>query len=250
MTDGNVQVTTSGGVRTIVLNRPARLNALTLEMEAQYLSALREAGADPDVGAIVVTGAGRAFCAGADLDLLHDLDPSRAAAHRRHVGPVHVATTLDKPVIAAVHGVAAGMGMAHALLADLRVAASTATFVPAFGALGLVAEGGLAWLLPRLVGTSRALQVLWAHEPISSARALEIGMVDEVVPDDQVVRRAEQLAADLVERMSGYSLMQMKRQVMGGWTQSLDEALAQTDRLVLESLGRPEHGRSVDAARV
>ncbi|WP_395109907.1 enoyl-CoA hydratase-related protein [Actinomadura sp. SCN-SB] len=224
----------------ITLNRPERLNAFTTEMRGLYLEALDRADHDPGVRAIVVTGAGRAFCAGADFKALEGLDAAtlRARNDAQRL-PFDTAMRLRKPLIAAVNGPAAGIGLAHTLMADLRFAAPGATFTTAFARLGLTAEGGTAWLLSRLVGTARALDLLYSSRTVGAEEAERIGLVQWIVPAEELLDRARAYAAGLAVN-SGYSLARMREQVHAAWEQDWDTAREHSQNLVYESLDRPE----------
>jgi enoyl-CoA hydratase/carnithine racemase len=231
---------TANEIAVITLNRPERLNAFTAEMRGLYLEALDRADRDPGVRAIVVTGSGRAFCAGADFKALEGLDSAtlraRNAAYRL---PFDTAMRLRKPLVAAVNGPAAGIGLAHALMADLRFAAPEATFTTAFARLGLTAEGGTAWLLTRLVGTARALDLLYSSRTVGAEEAERIGLVQWIVPAERLLDQACAYAAGLAAN-SGYSLARMREQVHASWEQDWHTAYERSQDLVYESLDRPE----------
>ncbi|MGH2511238.1 MAG: enoyl-CoA hydratase-related protein [Candidatus Limnocylindrales bacterium] len=189
----------SDGVGTISLDRPAALNSLEATLKVELLAALRAAGRDPAVRVVVLTGVGRAFCAGQDLKerLAPDPTPLDVEVRRRFNPLVSAIRGLDKPVIAAVNGVAAGAGASLAFACDLRIAAEPATFVLAFGRVGLIPDSGATWLLPRLVGLGRATELILLGEPIDSAEALRIGLVNRVVPADDLAAEVQRLAAAL-----------------------------------------------------
>ena len=231
---------TADGITLITLNRPERLNAFTTEMRALYLEALDRADRDRRVRAVVVTGAGRAFCAGADFTALEGLDSAELRA-RSAVSehPYDTALRIRKPLIAAVNGPVAGIGIAHALMADLRFASPSATFTTAFARLGLTAEAGTAWLLTRLVGTARALDLLYSSRTVDAEEAERIGLVQWIVPADELVDRAREYALSLAAN-SAYSLARMREQVLTAWDQDWDTAYARSQDLVHESLDRPE----------
>lgn len=229
------------GVATVTLNRPERLNAMTPEMRNRYLATLRDLGDDDDVGAIVVTGAGRGFCAGSDFQSLDGLDGAAWAETRKNPEvQFDIALTINKPVIAAVNGPAAGVGFAHALMADLRFASTDATFVTAFSKLGLVAEGGISWLLPRLVGTARALDFLWSSRPVRGEEAFATGLVQRLVSPEDLLPSAHAYARGLLDTASPYSIGVMKQRVYGDWATSREVAWELSKELVEESMGRPE----------
>jgi 2-(1,2-epoxy-1,2-dihydrophenyl)acetyl-CoA isomerase len=193
-----LRVADASGVRTLTLDRPEALNALDRELKEVLLAALRGAARDAQVRAVVLTGAGRAFCAGQDLKERIEGSPSLAEELRERYIPLVLAMRrLEKPIIAAVNGVAAGAGMSLALACDLRVMAEGATLVAAFGRIGLVPDSGMSWFLPRLVGPARAAEILMLSEPIDAARAERIGLADRVVPAGAAVAEAQALAARL-----------------------------------------------------
>jgi 2-(1,2-epoxy-1,2-dihydrophenyl)acetyl-CoA isomerase len=186
------------GVRTLTLDRPDALNALDRELKEVLLAALRAAARDREVRAVVLTGAGRAFCAGQDLRERGEGAPSMAIELReRYIPIIEAVARLEKPVIAAVNGVAAGAGFSLALACDIRVMAETATFISAFGRIGLVPDSGLSWFLPRLVGPARAAEIVMTTDPVDAATAERIGLVNRVVPAEACLKEAQALAARL-----------------------------------------------------
>ena len=187
------------GVRTLTLNRPDAYNSLTVELKELLLAALTAAAGDPAVRAVVLTGAGKAFCAGQDLKehvaALQANDPTPFRTVEEHYNPiVRAITGMPKPVIAAVNGMAAGAGASFAYACDLRVTAESAKFLMAFASIGLTADSGASWTLPRLIGYGRAMELMLLAQPVTAARALEIGMVSQVVADDAVLTTAQELA--------------------------------------------------------
>ena len=190
-------------VGTILLNRPRAHNALTAEMKTALLAALRQAAASPEVRAVLITGAGPAFCAGQDLREHAELltaaqDGAAMDTVREHYNPIVLAIrSMPKPVIAAVNGVAAGAGASLALACDLRIAARGASFLMAFARVGLAADTGASWTLQRLVGAGRAAELLLLAEPLAANRALELGLVSQVVDDADLPAAASALAARL-----------------------------------------------------
>jgi 2-(1,2-epoxy-1,2-dihydrophenyl)acetyl-CoA isomerase len=192
-----------GGVLTLTLNRPERLNSLDDALLAALLEGLRAARSDESVRCIVLTGAGRGFCAGADLTqgTLHAGSPGAAIREHlqeRYAPVVTLIREVEKPVLAAVNGVAAGAGMSLALACDLRVAAESASFLQAFVRIGLVPDAGSTYFLPRLVGMGRAMELAMLGDRLSAAEALAAGLVNRVVPDaafpDAVAELAGRLA--------------------------------------------------------
>src|SRR3954453_13519346 len=169
-----VRLETVEAIATITLDRPAALNALTIPMKQELLRVLRSVDRDRGVRAVVLTGAGRAFCAGQDLkERLEPAAPSLGEELRERYNPiVRAMRSLPKPIVGAINGVAAGAGMSLALACDLRVAADGASFVLAFGKLGLIPDSGATWLLPRLVGPALAAELALLNQPLPAGRAL------------------------------------------------------------------------------
>jgi 2-(1,2-epoxy-1,2-dihydrophenyl)acetyl-CoA isomerase len=186
------------GVQSLTLNQPARLNALSAEVLQALNEVLRAAERDPAVRAVVLTGAGNAFSSGADITefTFDGRPPDLGDLLRRRVNPIIARLrSMDKPVLAAVNGVAAGAGMSLALACDLRYMAESARFVVAFVRIGLVPDAGSLYFLPRLVGPAASLEMAWTGDPISAQDALSLGLVNRVLPDDQVLARTQELAA-------------------------------------------------------
>ncbi len=201
MTD-ELQFEIADGVATISLNRPEALNAFHAGMLADWASALVESQANDEVAAVVVTGVGRAFCAGGDVATLGVYGKNAALEIgdflRTHVHPVaHAVTALQKPYLCAVNGPATGAGMDMALMADIRWAGRRARFAESYVKLGLVPGDGGAWLLPRLVGMSRALELLWTGDMIDADEAERIGIVSRVCDDETLVADMQEFAARL-----------------------------------------------------
>ncbi|MFI6927868.1 enoyl-CoA hydratase-related protein [Nonomuraea spiralis] len=188
-------------VATLTLDRPESMNSLTAELKAALLEAVGRAAADTEVRAVLLTGSGRAFCAGQDLrEHADNLAAGRGLANtvREHYNPVvELIATMPKPVVAAVNGVAAGAGAALAFACDLRVASDRAKFALAFAGIGLAPDSGASWTLQRLVGRGRATELMLLGEPLDAARALELGLVTRVVPADDLLKTAHELAVRL-----------------------------------------------------
>ncbi|MFE3448594.1 enoyl-CoA hydratase-related protein [Nonomuraea sp. NPDC059194] len=188
-------------VATLTLDRPDAMNSLTVALKDALLGALREAAAADAVRAVLITGAGRAFCAGQDLrEHAENLEAGRGLAGtvREHYNPiVELITGMDKPVVAAVNGVAAGAGASLAYACDLRIASERAKFAMAFAGIGLAPDSGASWTLQRLVGPGRAAELLLLGEPLDAARALELGLVTRVVPEGELLKAAHELAVRL-----------------------------------------------------
>ncbi len=237
-----------GAVLVLTLNRPDRLNAWTDELEAHYFERLDAAEADPEVRAIVLTGAGRGFCAGADFDVLEEATGGeRGASIVNRTRPRNLPLTLRKPLIAAINGPAAGLGLVEALYCDVRFCVPGAKLTTAFSRRGLVAEYGLAWLLPRLVGTSRALDLLMSARVVLGDEAHAIGLVDRLAEPEDVLEQAVAYAADLAANCSPTSMAIVKRQIFDGLDQSFAESYADSERLIAESFDRPDAGEGVNS---
>ena len=191
----------SEGVGTILLNRPAKKNAFTLDMVDEWAAAIRRAQADPQVRVLVVTGAGDAFCSGVDLDDFTGEDKSVLQDKTVLTDRVHqVALALedmDKPVIAAVNGVAVGAGMDMALMCDIRLVGESARFSEGYVRVGLVPGDGGCYFLPRLDGTAKALELLWTGDFIDSATAVELGIASYRHPDDELSEKTYEFARKL-----------------------------------------------------
>jgi enoyl-CoA hydratase/carnithine racemase len=234
-------------VALLTLNRPERLNAWTPELQTRYFDLLEECAAREDVRAIVITGAGRGFCAGADMQNLEQIaggDGERAtgAADAR---PVTFALGIPKPVIAAINGACAGLGLVHALMCDVRFAARTAKLTTAFARRGLVAEHGIGWMLPRLIGPARALDLLLSGRVVLGDEAAELGLVNRAVADEQVLDEALAYARILATESSPASMARIKAQVYADYERTLAESLEQANRLMVESFSGPDFGEGV-----
>ena len=223
---GPLRYEIDGAVATITLDRPAALNSLDAGLKAELLTALRSASRDRAVRAVVLTGAGRAFCAGQDLRERLDRDalPLEVELRLRYNPIIRALVELPKPVVAAVNGVAAGAGASLAFACDLRLAADSATFVLAFGRIGLIPDSGATWLLPRLVGLSRALELALLPDPIDALTAERIGLVNRVVPVADLVADAQSLARRIATG-APVAISLTKRAVRGGLEIGLAEAL-------------------------
>jgi enoyl-CoA hydratase/carnithine racemase len=227
-------------VLVLTLNRPDRLNAWTAALQQQYFSLLDEAEADPDVRAVVLTGAGRGFCAGADMDELNDVAATHGSSYVKGSRPRHRPLHLRKPLIGAINGAAAGLGFVQALYCDVRFSTPTAKFTTSFARRGLVAEYGVAWILPRLVGPSRALDLLLSSRVVDGAEAHALGLVDRLVEPEALVRAAVDYAHDLATHSSPASMSDIKTQVLHALDNTFDAAVADADRRMHESFLRPD----------
>ncbi|MGQ0465617.1 MAG: enoyl-CoA hydratase-related protein [Sporichthyaceae bacterium] len=199
-----VLVTDADGLRTLRLNRPDAFNSLDLAAKQALLAATNDAAADDAVRAVLVIGTGRGFCVGQDLKEFQEMRGAGASPAElfstvaEHYSPIsHALATMDKPVVAAVNGAAAGAGLSLALAADLRVAGAGATFTTAFTAIGLTPDTGLSWYLPRLVGRAKAAELLMLSPTLNAEQALALGLVNSVVPDEELEAAATKTAARL-----------------------------------------------------
>jgi len=235
----------SQGVATITLNRPDVFNALNPTLLEELRQALRRAAADRATGAIVITGAGRAFSAGQDLRNFQEGDVSDPAGQvsqaleRQYSPVVRLIRNLPKPVIAAVNGVAAGAGMSLALACDIRLLADTASFTLAFSRIGLIPDAGSNFSLPRLVGLSRALELAWTSRRVGADEALRIGLVNRVVPAADLGAEAAELARSLA-RGAREAIALTKQAMTAGAQLSLDETLALEAELQARLAGSPD----------
>lgn len=239
-------------VATITLNRPDKLNAWTAVMEQEVQAAMDAADNDGSVRVIVLTGAGRGFCAGADMSLLNtvatqgldDRGRKQALATRGNREGVRADfqrkysyfPALSKPVIAAINGPVVGLGLVIALYCDLRFASDAAKFSTAFSRRGLVAEYGMAWMLPRLVGLPNALDLLFSARTIDAAEAQRIGLVNQVFANEQFMEKVNAYARELASSVSPRSMRVMKRQVYDAMFQTLAEAIETSEQEMLASL--------------
>ncbi len=231
------------GVLLLTLNRPDRLNAWTPEMETRYFGLLEQANDDPAVRAIVVTGAGRGFCAGADMEKLQAVGTGQAFGDSGK--PQTFPLTIEKPILAAINGACAGLGLVQALMCDVRFAAAGAKFTTAFVRRGLVAEHGSSWLLPRLVGHAHALDLLLSGRVLLAEEAAAIGLVNRVVEPAALVETALGYARDLAVSCSPAAMATIKRQVYRHYELDLDAAMKETNRLMAASLKEPDFREGV-----
>ncbi|MEJ7697002.1 MAG: enoyl-CoA hydratase-related protein [Candidatus Limnocylindrales bacterium] len=221
-----LRIETRASVVTLTLDRPDSLNALTIPLKVALLEALLAIARSSAIRVVVLTGAGRAFCAGQDLAERAEPDapPLEVELRERYNPMVRALRDLPQPVIAAINGVAAGAGASLALASDLRIASVDARFVLAFGRIGLVPDSGLTWLLPRLVGAARAAELALVGDPLGANEALAIGLVGRVVPAAELLPAAHALA-DRIAEGPPRALAMTKRLLEAGWSTDLDEAL-------------------------
>ncbi len=248
-------------VAVITLNRPDALNAWTNSMGAEITDAMQRAAADKSVVGIVVTGAGRAFCAGADMNLLSGIaaggedggvasepDGERPPASEPEgdfAGRFPSLMAIDKPIIAAVNGAVAGMAYPFVLCCDLRVVTPDALFLTAFAQRGLIAEWGLSWVLPRLVGPAVALDLLFSSRRVKGDEALALGLANYLVPPEELLDFCRNYIVDLATKCSPASMAVMKRQVYEQLHAGLGPAERDAQRLMMASFGRPDFKEGV-----
>ena len=244
----------------ITMNRPERLNACTGRMLAELRHALAAAEQDAGVVGIVLTGAGRGFCAGMDMGSLDDLSSGNAAQEDLsalaaapgdpQLGPNFAVTysyllSIRKPLIAAVNGACAGMGFVFATLADLRFVERQAKFSTAFSQRGLIAEHGISWILPRLIGPGRALDLLWSARKFNGEEAERLGLADRLLDEGESAAAAKDYVAELAASASPTSLRVMKAQVYRHLNMPLGEAMQETNEWMAASLKREDFKEGV-----
>jgi enoyl-CoA hydratase/carnithine racemase len=250
------------GVAVVSLNRPDSLNAFTAAMGQGLKRAVADAVDDDAVRVIVLTGAGRGFCAGADIKLLQNITPGGTATQARDmkhefhsglgpdVGPHYggrfgYLLQARKPVIAALNGPAAGLGLVLALYADVRFAGSNAKFTTSFAQRGLIAEHGISWLLPRLIGPAHALDLLFSARKLGAAEAERIGLVNRVFPQETFMQEVLAYARSLAQTVSPRSMAVMKAQIWKALFQDFNEALALADREMQKSFASADFKEGV-----
>jgi len=249
------------GIATVTLHRPERMNAWTGRMHTEYRWLLAQADADPQVGAIIVTGEGRAFCAGADAKALeghvakggydpgtpddlaepgYGVRPEFDAFFAYHFG-------LTKPIVAAINGPAAGVGFALACYCDLRFAAAGAKMTTAHGPLGLPAEYGLSWLLPRMIGLTRANDLLISSRKFLAEEALEMGLVNAVLPREQLLAHARGYVTDLLTRVAPSSLTATRHQIYADLHRTAAEAVVDSEQRLSAMMKSDDYREGVAA---
>jgi enoyl-CoA hydratase/carnithine racemase len=236
------------GVAVLTFNRPATLNAWNADIERAYYDLLDQCAADPVVKVIVVTGAGRGFCAGADMQVLQGIGSGTGGERAAAVGTLrqpNYATTIPKPVIAAINGPAAGVGLVQALMCDMRFAARGAKLTAAFARRGLVAEWGSSWVLPRLVGMARAADVLMSSRVILAEEAATMGLVNEVVEPEHLIDRVMEYASDMAVHCAPTSLAAMKQQIWGHFDMTFQQAIDRSGVLMRTSLSKDDFREGV-----
>ncbi|HYD10058.1 MAG TPA: enoyl-CoA hydratase-related protein [Acidimicrobiales bacterium] len=229
-------------VAVITLRRPDALNALTYPMLAELREAVTSAEADTRVVGIVVTGEGRGFCSGLDASVLQQTattgSSGRQDTGKETPGLFTWLLSVGKPIIAAQNGVAAGGGFVLAAMADLRFASTDAWFTTVFSKRGLIAEHGMTWILPRIVGSGRALDLLWSSRKVDAEEGYRMGFFDRVVAPDELLPAAMQYVRDLAEQVSPASLQDTKRLVYRHLGMGYDEALREADLATWAAMDR------------
>jgi enoyl-CoA hydratase/carnithine racemase len=240
MADDNVSVTRRGRLAIITLERPAQLNAITHPMIAAIEREARKAEKDPEVSAICITGSGRGFCAGLDMTVLAETTKGDGSVSTSDAPLFGFLLHISKPVIAAVNGVAAGGGFVLAMMCDMRFFAEDASMTTVFGKRGLIAEHGTSWILPRIVGLSRALDLLWSSRRFDAAEAYRIGFADRVVPPAELIDAVARYVDDMAATVAPTSIAIMKRQVLDDLGASFAESQVRTARYIRASLVHPD----------
>lgn len=248
-----IQFDVADWIATITLNRPDKLNAWTITMEREYRHAMCQAEDREDVRVIIVTGAGRGFCAGADMSLLTSVQDGSLSVDDMEMEDRTPGSNADpaddyqktytfppavrKPVLAAINGHAMGLGLVHTLYCDLRFASDQAKFGTAFVQRGLIAEHGISWMLPRLIGIDNALDLLMSGRIILADEAKALGLVTKVVPHDELLPTVREYATHLATMCSPRSIGVMKKQVYDGLQCGLGPAVNDANREMMESFG-------------
>lgn len=248
----------------ITLNRPEALNALTTNMMEELKHALAAAEQDESVVGIILTGEGRGFSAGMDMNALNaqasggklsggaelrklDADPGDKSMGENFQIAFTYLMSIRKPIIAAVNGPCAGLGMSIALLCDMRFISENGKFITAFSQRGLIAEHGQSWILPRLVGPARALDILWSSRHLGAEEAKEFGLVDRILPHDELLDATKAYIQELADNCAPKSLMVMKQQIYKHMNVSLAEAMRDTNELMAASLKRSDFKEGVQS---
>ena len=244
MSDQTILCEQSDSLLKITLNRPDKLNALTDVMLQELQAAFKKAAGDRSTRCVLLTGAGKGFCPGQDLANVQEMSRGGQPAYGDHIrnnyNPLILAMTrLPKPIVAAINGVAAGAGMSLAMACDVRIASDKASFLQAFINIGLVPDSGSTWFLPRLIGRQRAMDLMLSGRKLSAAEALEWGLVNQVVPPEQLLEEATKTAVRYASAPT-FAIGQLKRNLDYGESHALEETLA------LEAKSQQECGLSAD----
>ena len=256
-----VQYEVDGSAAVIQLSRPDRLNALTHRMLSELRHAIAAAEDDARVVGIILTGAGRGFSAGMDAQALaagargernlgandneFAVEPGDPAMGKEFSVTYAYLLRVRKPILAAINGPVAGLGLSIAALCDLRFASESAVFRTAFAQRGLIAEHGASWILPRLLGPSRALDLMWSPRKVDAKEALAMGLVNRVVPGAELLREAKAYIEEIATWSSPASVMEMKQQVYRALMQPLDVAMNEANARMAQSFGRKDFAEGV-----
>lgn len=261
----DILTSTEDGILTVTLNRPDKLNAWTGQMQDEVKDAIMAAGEDDSVRCIVVTGAGRGFCAGADMAGLQQISPGGEAAEAAtsggaangdaaredieslYPGRFGYMYACPKPIIAAINGACAGIGLIFTLYADMRIASQDAKFTTAFAQRGLIAEHGIAWLLPRLVGEAHALDLLFTARVFRGEEAERVGLVNRALPANELMPHVMEVAGHLATQVSPRSVAVMKRQIRESYFQSFARSLEVADQEMAGSFASFDFKEGVDS---
>lgn len=252
-----------GPTAVITLNRPKALNALTNTMLNELKHAFAQAEQNAQVVGIVLTGSGRGFCAGMDMNNLSaqskgdssggekrrvlEADPGDKSMGDNFKIAFTYIMSIKKPVIVGVNGACAGLGMSIALLGDMRFGTENSRFVTAFSQRGLIAEHGQSWVLPRLIGSSRALDLLWSSRKVGADEALRIGLMDRIVPADELLAECKGYIENLAAHCSPTSLMMMKKQIYRHMNVNLHDAMVESNEWMADSLKRDDFKEGVES---
>jgi enoyl-CoA hydratase/carnithine racemase len=247
----DIEVEIEDPVAVIRLNRPEKLNAVTYPMLAEIRRAIEECAADVRVVGIVITGAGRGFCAGLDSQALVDVTAAEAAGDsgNRRTEESESAETpgmwtyfynVPKPIVAAVNGVAAGGGLMLALMSDVRIASTNASFVTVFLKRGLISEHGSSWILSRLVGPGRAFDLLWTSDRVDAAKAAEFGLVEHLVEPDELLATAKEYVRKIAANSAPKSIAVTKRLVYAAMGKGIDEAMREAEVAQWKAVASPD----------
>jgi 2-(1,2-epoxy-1,2-dihydrophenyl)acetyl-CoA isomerase len=244
----DLRIEVADAVATVTLDRPAALNALTVSLKDGLLEAFGDIAADPSIRAVVLTGAGRAFCAGQDLRerLEPDALPLADEIRRRYNPLIRAMRALPKPIVGAINGVAAGAGASVAFACDIRIASEDASFVLAFGRVGLIPDSGATWLLPRLVGSAKAAELALTTDPLSAGDAERFGLVSRVVPKADLAEAAHTLAVRLATG-APRALELTKRALGNSWSATFEEQLETEADLQGEAGATADHAEGISA---
>ncbi|MDD9932949.1 MAG: enoyl-CoA hydratase-related protein [Myxococcales bacterium] len=260
MAYGHIAYEVSDPVATITLDRPDKLNAWTGQMEAELKDALGAAERDPAVVGIIITGRGRAFCAGADMELLQSLSAGEGVEMARgdaqagddsfdrgYRGTYSYLASIRKPILAAINGPCVGMAVPISCFMDMRFMSEDAYFMTAFARRGLIAEWGSSWMLPRLVGTANAFDLLLSSRKVGADEALRMGLANRVLPAERLLEEARAYIQTLADHCAPGALAQMKKQVYQDLMTPLDGALDEANRLMLGTIQSDDFKEGVSA---